>query len=91
MRTRVLARGGVLVICVVAVWGILGGGCGVGPDADGDSDGMGDACEVVDTADGAGSSWTDRGYSDPLACARGSDQVADMGEITVHFADSRTA
>jgi len=42
--------------------------------------------------------WTDRWPSDPLIggtpmlpIARGSDQVPDMSDITLHFADSRAA
>jgi len=39
----------------------------------------------------AESSWIDRWSSHPLACARGSDEVPDMCDITLHFADSRAA
>ncbi len=39
----------------------------------------------------AGSSWTDRWSSDPLAYARGSDPAPDAGDVTRHFAVSRAA
>jgi len=53
--------------------------------------GVSDGCRVHDTIGGvdqsasAGSSWADHRSSDPLACARGSDQVPKAGVCHVRL------